>query len=179
MPVFRVQVHYTFGANGKWSNVWHVSGADLLVSAGAFESAGVPALLPLLNNDCRLASLLVSSETDDTFVSVPVDAAGTSGASGDLLPLFNSVKVLFGDGSLGRPDYKFMKGLLTEGGQIDGTIDATTLGVIKGLMETFVGDMNIEGVALVSEDNDEYATVSVQSAVQMRQMHRKRKKTTP
>jgi len=31
----------------------------------------------------------------------------------------------------------------------------------------------------VSDDNDPYASASVQVAVQMRQMHRKRRKTTP
>jgi len=177
MPVFRVQVKYSKNGSNKWSNVWHVSSTTLALAASKFQDFGVPDLLPLLNNACIMDGFLVSDLDGAEFVTVPINENGTSGASGDLLPLFNSVKVLFEDGSLGRPDYKYLKGLLTEGGQIDSVIDATTIGVIDGLIEALIVDLDGEGCPLVSADNDQYTAASVQPLVQMRQMHRRRRRT--
>lgn len=177
MPVFRVQVHYAFGAAGKWSNVWHVSGASLSVCENEFRVTGVPDLLPLLHNRCQLVSLLVSDLDGTTFITTPINAAGTSEITDELLPLYNSAKVLFSDGSFGRPDYKFFKGLLTELMQADGTITPGVADDIDTLVEALITDMAATDVVLVSADNDQYESASVQPAVQMRQMHRKRRRT--
>lgn len=179
MAVFRVQVNYTFGASGKWSNVWHISAPTIGEAQIAFESFGVPDLLPMLSNDCLLASFLISDELSTEFITVPVNAAGTSAEPGELLPLFNSAKVLFTDGSLGRPDYKFIKGYLTEGSQADGVIEPATITSLTALMSTLIADLDGDGEPLVSADNDQYLNASVQPAVQMRQMHRRRRRTAP
>lgn len=179
MPVFRVQVNYTYLSVNKWSNVWHVSGADIVGAADAFEDQGVPDLLAVLDNTAVLASLLVSSESDDTFVTRPINAAGTNTSSGDLLPLFNSAKILFTDGSLGRPDYKYIKGLVNEGNQTNGILTSGIQGALKTVFDGLIADMDAASYPLVSEDNDQYVESNVQPRVQMRQMHRKRKKTTP
>jgi hypothetical protein len=177
MPVFRVQVNYRFGLTGKWSNVWHISGATLTDGADVFLATAVPALRTLLHPDCLMVSLLVSDEAGPTFITAPVNAFGTSSDSGELLPLFNSVKALFADGSLGRPDYKYLKGIVTEGGQIDGDVAAALKLAVEGTLGTLLGDMEVAGFPLVSADNDQYVSVSAQPAVQMRQMHRKRRRT--
>lgn len=179
MPVFRVQVNYTYLSVNKWSNVWHVNGADITGAADAFESEGVPDLLAVLDNTCVLASLLVSSETDDTFITRPINAAGTNTGSGDLLPLFNSAKVFLIDGSLGRPDYKYIKGLVNEGNQTAGVLTSGIQGALKTVFDGLIADMDGAGYPLVSEDNDPYTESAIQPQVQMRQMHRKRKKTAP
>jgi hypothetical protein len=52
--------------------------------------------------------------------------------------------------------------------------------VIAGVVTAFgtlISDMVAAGAPLVSEDNDQYISANGQPAVQMRQMHRKRKKT--
>jgi len=177
MPVFRVQVNYAFGASGKWSNVWHCSASDLSTVAVAFQSVGVPDLLDILHNECQLVSLLISSETDDTFITVPINASGTSSVTDELLPLFNSVKAFLLDDSLGRPDYKFIKGYLTELLQVNGNIEPAADTAIVTALGALIADMDGEGAPMVSADNDPYSSVSVQPAVQMRQMHRRRKKT--
>jgi len=177
MPVFRVQAHYAFGAAGKWSNVWHVSAASLFVAENIFRTIGVPDLLPLLHNRCQLVSLLVSDLAGSEFITSPINATGTSDITDELLPLYNSAKVLFSDGSFGRPDYKYFKGLLTELMQADGTITSGVAADLDALVETLITDMNDNDAPLVSADNDQYASASVQPAVQMRQMHRKRKRT--
>lgn len=171
-----MQVNYKLGSVGKWSNVWHVSGATLTDAADVFLATAVPALLTLLHPDAQMASLLLSDLAGPSFVTAPVNAFGTSSDSGELLPLFNSAKALFADGSLGRPDYKYLKGFLTEGLQIDGDLSAAAKLAVEGTLGTLLGDMEVAGFPLVSIDNDQYASVSAQPAVQMRQMHRKRRR---
>ena len=93
------------------------------------------------------------------------------------MPLFNSAKAFFADGSNGRPDYKYLKGFITESIQTNGVITSGALGVIVSQLGTLIADMDTAGAPLVSADNDPYLTVTAQPDVQMRQMHRKRKKT--
>lgn len=177
MPVFRVQVHYRRALNEKWSNVWHVSATGLLEAADAFETTGVPDLLPILHNSASIDSLLVSDDASVDFITRPINGAGTSPYDDEMLPLFNSVKVLFNDGSFGRPDYKFFKGYLTEANTDGDTVSPLGVSAVELAMQGLIADMDAAGAPLVSEDNDPYATPSVQEAVQMRQMHRKRRKT--
>jgi hypothetical protein len=176
MPVFRAQIHYAFGASGKWSNVWHVSTDNLTAAEFGVRTVIVPDLLPLLHNRCQLVSILVSDDSSSEFITTPINAAGTSDVTDELLPLYNSAKVLFSDGSLGRPDYKFFKGLLTELMQADGVIGSGVASDIDALVETLITDADGAAVPLVSLDNDQYTSASVQPAVQMRQMHRKRRR---
>jgi hypothetical protein len=154
-----------------------VNAPTLIDAADAFESQGVPDLLPLLHNACSLVSILVSSLSDSTFIMRPINTVGTSSDTGQLLPLFNSVKVFLVDESNGRPDYKYLKGYLTEGSQDDGVIGATPISVIETAILALAADMNTASAPLVSIDNDQYVGTTVQAEVQMRQMHRKRRKT--
>jgi len=179
MTVFRIQVNYTRGTLGKWSNVWHVNAPDLITAANAMESAGIPNLLPLLHNSAQIASFLVSSEIDDTFITRPVNAAGTSAQTDQILPLFNSVKAFLIDDSNGRPDYKYLKGYLTELLQADGLVAAGVVTAVTTNLGNMADEMNTANSPLVSADNDQYISISVAPAVQMRQMHRKRRKATP
>jgi hypothetical protein len=179
MPVFRVQVNYVRSLNEKWSNVWHVSAADIPTAVAGCNSALVPSLLPILHSACQIQSFLVSDEVGDLFVTQPVNAAGTSPDSGDMLPLFNSMKVLFIDASFGRPDYKYFKGYLTESLHTNSFINDTTIAAVQIAMGDMIDDMESALTPLVSSDNDSYNSASVQAAVQMRQMHRKRKKSAP
>lgn len=177
MPVFRVQVFYQRGATGKWSNVWHASAADIPTVQTAFTSQAVPDLLPLLDSSCTLLRYLVSDLDGDLFVSTEINSNGTSTASGDLLPLFNSVKALLNDGGLGRPDIKYFKGLVTESIQTNGDLNPATQSAFDVLVTTLLDDMAGAGVPLCSAEGNEYVSASIQTAVQMRQMHRKRRRT--
>lgn len=177
MAVFRVQVFYSRGVTGKWTNVWHVDGASIPDVANSFSATAVPDLLPLLDSSCQLVRYLVSDLAGVQFDSVDINEAGTSTASGDMLPLFNSVKVLLNDGQLGRPDLKYLKGLVTESVQTGGELNATFVSAVDVLVTTLLSDMSANATPLCSEDGNEYVTASVQPAVQMRQMHRKRKRT--
>jgi hypothetical protein len=60
--------------------------------------------------------------------------------------------------------------------QADGVIGSGVAADIDALVETLITDADAEAVPLVSADNDQYASASVQPGVQMRQMHRKRRR---
>jgi len=106
-----------------------------------------------------------------------VNEAGTSSASGDMLPLFNSVKALFPTAGFGRPDLKYFKGFLTESLQTNGLVNGGTITAVETLLQSLIDDLSGETVPLVADDSAAYATVTVQEAVQMRQMHRRRRRT--
>lgn len=176
MTVFRVQVNYRTNSGGKWSNVYHLRSTLIGDVRSNFESVAVPVLLQFLHPANTLVSLLVSSDADDTFISDTMEVAGTSADGGSQLPLFNSAKVFFSTSATGRPDYKFIKGWLTETLTEDGQLETTARNGIKTAFQDMVSDMASEDTPFVSESDDLWGIVSVQGAVQMRQEHRKRKK---
>ena len=177
MPIFRVQVNYVLGSAAKWSNVWHVSASDLATAANEFATTGVAILQDLLHEDCAINSLLVSDPSTSDFITRPINVDGTSTHVESLLPLFNSAKILFVDGSFGRPDYKFLKGYLTEGTTENFNINSDIITEIDLKITDLITNMADASVPLVSADNDEYVSVSTQVAIQMRQMHRRRRRT--
>ena len=178
MTIFRVQVFYQRSLREKWSNVWHNNAADMSTLQTRFSSIAVPDLLSILHPDCTLVRYLISDLAGDTFLTTEIGDAGTSADSGDMLPLFNSVKVLFNDGSFGRPDLKYFKGVLTESLQTDGELTPAFRTAMDVSVTTLLSDMDAGNCPFVSITGDEYATASVQSEVQMRQMHRRRRRTT-
>lgn len=177
MTVYRVQVNYRTNSGGKWSNVYHMRGTLIGDVRANFEAVAVPVLLQFLHAANTLVSLLVSSDADDTFVSDTLELPGTSADGGSQLPLFNSVKVFFSTSATGRPDYKFIKGWLTETLSDDGQLETTARNGIKTGFQDMVTDMAAEDTPFVSESDDLWGIVSVQGKVQMRQEHRRRKRT--
>lgn len=179
MTIFRVQVFYRRAVDEKWTNVYHLSAADLTAAAEGFSITMSPALQSLLDSSCTLVKALVSDPETLDFTEVPVDSVGTSSASGDLLPLFNSMKARFQPIGFGRPDVKFYKGFITESIQTQGFIPDATVTFAEGVLSDMMADLTTGGTPAVSENGDVWGGVSVQHAVQMRQMHRRRKKATP
>jgi hypothetical protein len=179
MAVFRVQVFYQLGSIGKWSNVWHADAASIPAVQTAMSAVGVLDLQPLLHPDATLLRFLVSDDAGTDFQTTEVNAAGSSSASDSLLPLFNSVKAILASGGLGRPDLKYFKGLVTEAMQNNGEINPTDRSALDVRVTTLLSDMDAAGVPLCSHEGDHYTGASIQVAVQMRQMHRKRRKVTP
>lgn len=177
MTVFRAQVNYRTNSGGKWSNVYHLRSTLIGDVRANFEAVAVPVLLQFLHPANTLVSLLVSSDSDDTFISDTLELAGTSADGGSQLPLFNSAKVFVSTAATGRPDYKFVKGWLTETLVEDGELEATARNGIKTAFQDMVTDIAAEDSPFVSESDDLWGIVSVQSRVQMRQEHRRRRRT--
>ena len=179
MALFRAQVNYHRGTNEKWSNVYHCDAASMLVAEAAWQSTGVPDLQPLLDSTCSISTVLLSDPAGPSFVTIPINVGGSKTTSGDLLPLYNTAKVLIPTPGFGRPDIKYLKGNVAEGDQTAGVLTTTATGEIDTRFTTLITDMAAAGAALVSDTGEAYSNCSVQPAVQMRQMHRKRRKTTP
>ncbi len=177
MAVFRIQVNYLLGLTGKWSNVWHINTTDMASAAAAPVLGMEDHLLALLSNTCLLKSYLISDPLTAAFFTVDRNAPGTNGDTGSLLPLYNTVKALFPPSDFGRPDLKYFKGLVGENVQTGGTLDSTFVTFVDAEIQAMIDDMLANGTTLASENGDPYENVTVQPAVQMRQMHRKRKKT--
>ena len=177
MAIFRTQINYIRSLNEKWSNVYHVVADSITDAHDAWLATGVPDLLPPLDTSCTLASVLTSDPSSTAFITSPVNEPGTSSASGDLLPLFNAAKVIIPVGLFGRPDLKYLKGFITESVQTGGTINSGTQTFIVDTFNQLITDMVAAGQPLCDAVGTEYTVSSVQPAVQMRQMHRKRKRT--
>ncbi len=177
MALFRIQVFYQQGTGQKWSNVYHVDAADLFTAAAAAASTLAPGLQPILHPAVSIVKVLTSDpSTPGSFIEAALSLAGTSSDSGDLLPFFNSARVLFPILSGGRPDYKFIKGFLTEGLQTNGVITTGALGALVSQFGTIIADMSTDGANLVSDTLELWSTVTAQANVQMRQMHRRRRR---
>ncbi len=178
MSLFRIQVFYQRGLGEKWSNVYHVDSADLFTAAAAAAGTLAPGLAPILDSSCLIVKVLTSDPTSPgTFIEAALAIAGTSSGSGDLLPLFNSARVLFPILSGGRPDYKFIKGFITESLQTNGIITTGALSALASQFGTVITDMSTAGANLVSDTLEGWSVVTPQAAVQMRQMHRRRRRT--
>lgn len=179
MPLFRAQVNYQRGTNEKWSNVWFCTADDILTASVEWTVTGVPDLQPILDTTCSIVSVLISDPASDEFITVPINVGGSKSSSADLLPLFNSAKILIPTPGFGRPDLKYIKGNIAEPDQTAGVLTSGAQAELDGRLSVLISDMNTAGVPLVSHEGDPYTNVSVQPAVQMRQMHRKRRRSVP
>jgi hypothetical protein len=176
MPVYRTQVFYARAVNEKWTNVYHIDAASLTDAATAVDTAMTANLLAILNTTCQLVKYLVSDPTSAAFIETPKNLAGTNGDGGTLLPLFNSVKARYPTDALGRPDYKFYKGYITEDSHVAGELTSGSITTLEGALSNMLADMVLASATFVSHEGDLWSDPIVQPAVQMRQMHRKRKK---
>jgi hypothetical protein len=141
----------------------------------------VPGLLQLLHPTCTLVKTLISDPLSTDFVEAIYNNNGASGFDDSILPLFNCVKVFFQPTGFGRPDYKFVKGFLTEANSTSTEVDPAQAAHVDSVFTALLAAMVTAGASLIAEDGALWTSPSVQSAIQMRQLHRKRKKkvTTP
>jgi len=174
MAVFRAQVFFNQGTAAKWSNVYHLVATTLPIARDSTLTM-LPFLRDLLNTACNLRSILVSDLANDDFSEVVHNVAGTDTGAGTLLPFFNSIKFLIQPANLGRADIKFIKGLLTEDVHTSGTVGVANAAAYDEIFQDMIDAMITNTTPLCSQDGALWETVSVQPAVQMRQMHRRRR----
>jgi len=169
----KVTVFFTRTGDRFWTNVFHVNALTLDAAVAWANTTLVSALVSEMGEMFTAVRTVVDHLADDTFTSTPISQAGA--ASGDFLPLFNTAKVLFPIAG-GRPDYKFMRGWLQEASVSDGNITDGAITVIEGVFDGLITDSGDAGVDLVDSAGNLWTISSCQKAVQMRQLHRKRKK---
>jgi hypothetical protein len=172
----RLQVFYQRGEGDKWTNVYHLEAGGLGAAVAAFVTHMQATLLDMLDPSCRIVKVLASSMTDDTFNEQGIEEVGTHFGSGSLLPLFNCVKVSVNTAGEGRPDVKFLKGFIGEDNQASGVVDPGQLSDLVDAFNAMIGAMDDNATTLQSDEGDAWLVAVGQPAVQMRQMHRRRKK---
>lgn len=179
MAVMRVQVFYEYGARAKWTNVYHCTGTAVGAVKEDFLAEGVPLLIALLDPACSIRKILVSDLAGPDFVEAAVNTDGDHFGSGTILPLFNRAKVEFDTGGSGRPDIKYLGGFVGEdNSDANGLSDAAIVEIVSAYTD-MIDAIATAGSPLASENGDLWVSVSVQRAIQMRQLHRKRRRTAP
>jgi hypothetical protein len=175
MALFRHQVFMQIGTDRPWTNVWHVDAADLATAAAVAATVLAPGYAPYLEAVASVIRIITSTPgVPGAFIDQAFSIAGTAGGSGDLLPLFNTVRPIFGVGS-GRNDSKFLRGLLTEGLQDAGVITPSYVTALASSLLALLGDMTTNSTPFCDTDLNPYTTVTVQGTVQERQRHRRRR----
>jgi hypothetical protein len=180
MAVWEVRPVFQYG-DRFWENIWHVdAGADTDV-APALISAFVDFSLETLLDLYSLARVVRRpAGSHDEFIEVIVAGAGLVGAGDNLaLPLFNVARILL-SGGVGRPGEKLLRGLLLNSDVIDNQnhIKPALVSYVTGKVDDLFNAASTAGQSIVFGATDKVAVSPiVDSTIQMRQLHRKRKKT--
>lgn len=170
----RIQMFSTFTGDRFWTNVFHVNAIDLNSAASFANIVIAPALAEHMDGSFRVVKSLVSDLSNDDFIDTPLNEVGDLSGSA-YLPLFNTIKVLISVDGLGRNDSKFLRGGVTEARQINGQLEAAVITAVEATWNGLIADGNAAGVDLVDTDGNLWLVATCQAAVQMRQLHRRRK----
>lgn len=175
MTIFRTQIFKIFGTERPWTNVYHINAASLADAADAARIQIAAAEASMLNVGAEIVKILTSNPADHTFIHDATSIAGEN-ATSSLLPLFCTMKVNVSVAGFGRVDYKFYRGFLDETNTEDFLIDGATITAVEGIINGLISDMTAASTPLVDNVGNLWQVASVQSAVQDRQRHRRRKK---
>lgn len=172
-----VQIFFTQTGDRFWTNVFHVNALTLDDAAAWANGILATAMVSELNLAFSCVKTVVNHLADDSFETTPLSLVGA--VTGDYLPLFNTVKVDVSMAGHGRNDGKFVRGWLHEGVVTDGKIDSAVRTAFEDVFNTLISDSTAAGVDIVDLDGNLWQVASVREAIQMRQLHRRRKKPTP
>jgi hypothetical protein len=180
MAVWEVRTIKQYG-DRFWENVWHLDiGADTDVSAtmiDAFRDFD----RSLLRDIYTLARIVRRpAGTTDAFIEVILGLAGLLASTGKVLPLFNTVRILLNVGA-GRPGQKFLRGYLTDADLSgdDVHIESASVSQVEDAVFALLNTASSEGYTFVESGDDKPVSgAAVQALVQMRQLHRKRRRST-
>jgi len=181
MAVWENRVVYRYG-DRFWENVWNIDvGSETDVPSAVTLALETFAIQTLLNIFTVERVVRRPQGSHDEFIEVLVGAAGALAiGSNKVLPLWNTVKVLLNAGA-GRPGIKFLRGILTQASLVDeqNHIDGGTVALVQDRLTTLFNAFSDAAVTLVIGAGDKPAVSPlVSDTVQMRQQHRKRKKST-
>jgi len=183
MAQFRIQVFKRLGSNPReWSNTYRVDAADLDTAVTLVPSIGSMEQQLHLDN-VTITRALVSdvNPATDVFATVPMNLTGSrsGGSDGAWLPIFNTMRVDISVVGGGRPSRKFYRGPILESDQQGAFLSPTVVSLLTDQLNGLIAVAETNSTPLIDPDGQEWDTAVGQSAVQMRQLHRKRKKATP
>lgn len=179
MAVWEVRTVVRYG-DRHWENVWHVeigSATDVPPAlVDAFVTFGRNTLLDLYTLE-RVVRRPAGSH--DMFIEDIVGLAGILSSDGfKALPIFNVVKVLLQVG-LGRPGIKLLRGAIIDGDLLDEQfhLKPTFVTLIQNELNALYNAASDAACEIVvGSTNKPSVTSNVDTTIQMRQPHRKRRK---
>jgi hypothetical protein len=179
MPIYQVDIEKSFlpaaGNTIYWTNVYHVSAADL--ASALLAGANIVTLEKTIHSTLTSFTKLraqASAPAAPSGTVVPLTGTGAR-ATATYMPLFNVFRIDFSVGS-GRPSRKFIRGPLAIGDNSNGNVlPATVTTITTSYINPLVGLGNVcdpQGQGLVSG--------AVFPTVGMRQLRRgSKRKVTP
>jgi len=171
----RIQMFMTQTGDRFWTNVFFVNALTLADASIAASTLIGPALADQMDGSFKVVKALTSHLADNSFESVPLNITGALSGSA-FLPLFNTIRMLISVTGSGRNDSKYLRGGVTEARQINAQLDSAVVTAMESTWNTLIADMTASGVDLVDNEGNAWQIATCQQAVQMRQLHRKRKK---
>lgn len=181
MAVWEVRAVNQYG-DRFWENVWHIDvGADTDVDPAVLSALQTFSINMLLTIYSVARIVRRPAGSTDEFIEILVGAAGTRGLAGSFaLPLFNTVRILLAAGA-GRPGLKYIRGLLKAVDIIDeqNHIDDDLITYVNEQLDIVLNALSDAGQQFVIGAADKpVVSAEPDTTVEMRQLHRKRKKTT-
>lgn len=182
MPLFTVQV-FKEGYGEKWSNRYLIEASSLaaaVICAPAIATAerGVH-LDTVLFTYMRVSDLVAAN---DNYATIPVNNTGQTNASASALPLFNTVRVDIDVEGFGRPSRKYYRLPLMETDQDNHALSGTLVSAMAAMVNAMIAAVDSAGGGdgeLVDPDGQSWVTATTFPRVQMRQLHRKRRRAAP
>jgi hypothetical protein len=180
MALFTVQVFKHLGAT-KWTNVYHLDAVDLASAVAATDH--IKALEQAIHYNVvniDYARVSTFAEGDNVFETVPINATGGRDLAGvDYLPLFNTMRVDISVDGGGRPSRKYYRIPIPESFNSNGNLDSAQVSFLEGAVQTAITDLAADATPLVDPDGQEWNIATGFHQVQMRQLHRKRRRSSP
>ncbi len=175
MALYKCQIFMTKTGDRFWTNVYHFN-VTTIDAAAAFANVTIASgHASMLSEQFSVVKTLISDPASDEFITTPLNIPGTWDAV-DTLPLYNTVKVNVSVEGHGRNDYKFYRGSVFESNQNDGVLTPTWVTAMSDIVQSFIDDGATAGCDMVDSQGNNWILAAAQPAVQMRQLHRKRKK---
>jgi hypothetical protein len=173
MALWEITINKELG-DEQWTNVYWVEADTLqLASAEGFQIFSYERAVHYTQVYFRSYRVSDGQPGTDVFVIVPLGTNGLKVPTGDLLPLFNTIRVDFGT-AIGRPSRKYLRGCLTEA-----DIQFTTIngGGLAAAIEYSVNMFELESYKDV--DGQDIISGTASPVVQMRQLRRGSKRRIP
>lgn len=179
MPIYSVQI-FKGTPERTWSNRYHVNASTISEASEASLSGILGGELNIHCTFITFKEVLVSTIApgDRLFISTVIDTPGDRSFSTDALPLFNTAMARFSVGGIGDVARKYYR-CLTEGDIAGGALSPAVVTTFSDACADMLTAMSTAGAPLCKVDGSLLTDVSIQTAVQERQLRRRRKRVTP
>lgn len=182
MAIFGIQLFKTHPLNGsrEWSNVYHVRCATSLIAIGIADEI-IAAERTFHNVSTVFARARAFSITpgDDDFQTSVINENGLRTDPSQNYPLWDTLRVDITVVGGGRPSRKFYRLPLGEADVVNLEVDGTLRSSVDTALEGLRVSLDTATTPLVDLDDQPWQDVAAFHAVQMRQLHRKRRRRTP